>query len=148
MRSPRHTPAGRCTACGYPMDPGICPECGTDCPDVSHKLQFDRLGLCLAILLAISPILSVALTRAALSYATRCFGVAPDDPRVDGVLVRAYFIGLPAAVLVLALALAMWRVQRRRASAGQAIALFAFTMVGAAMSWVTVLVAVMIDLND
>lgn len=122
------------------MDPGVCPECGTECLDVSGRRRPDRVGLWLAGALALSPIIVVSAMMPASDAAIDWLsGGAPDgDPRIAHAAwtyAGVYFKWLPCVLLPLPILLAIWRVRAWKGGARQFMMLVGISVGGGVVGW-------------
>jgi len=122
------------------MDPGVCPECGTRCYDVTGRRRVDRVGLWFAGALALSPIIVVSTMMAASDAAIEWLsGGAPvGDPRIAHAAWTyggVYFKWLPCVLLPLAMVLATWRVRTWKGGARQFLMLAGISLGGGVVAW-------------
>lgn len=147
--SSSYVPAGNCQNCGYPMDPGRCPECGIFCTNVGPVRRFSPQQIFLAFAIVVIPLLwafaTIQFTQ--FLYRQMTIGLVPGDHRFNDTwravccwTIPAYLIALPGVIVALVVRLAKMDRPRGRGSRG-AIALFFVTLLLGGVSWFVGLIA-------
>ncbi|MCC6320356.1 MAG: hypothetical protein IT438_02845 [Phycisphaerales bacterium] len=142
---PSHTPAGNCRTCGYAMDPGQCPECGTICMDVRPVPRPSRTRRVLALVIGLAPLPAAFLTYHASKFLYRCLsaGLVPGDTRFNRAYERAtdwtlscYFFLMPVVLIGLTVLLVRAEYREYHGSKGAA-AVAAVAVILGVISWMT-----------